>query len=88
MFAELIMQLFCNLEVDTAGFGRIHGLDFDQTFARELDTLAPLAADGLVRLAPGKVTITPIGQLLLRNVASVFDAWLPGEAVRQHSTAV
>jgi oxygen-independent coproporphyrinogen-3 oxidase len=86
--AELIAQLFCGLELDTAAFGRAHQLDFDQTFARELSALGELEHDGLVQRAPGKIRITPVGQLLLRNVAAVFDAWLPKPSERQHSTAV
>ena len=86
--AELIMKLFCDLELDTDAFGRAHGLDFSSTFAPELARLQPLQRDGLVELCPGRVRITPIGQLLLRNIAAVFDAWLTGPGDRQHSMAV
>ena len=86
--AELIMKLFCALELDTAAFGRAHQLDFDRTFSRELEALGELEHDGLVQRTPGRIKITPVGQLLLRNVAAVFDAWLPAPSARLHSAAV
>ncbi len=85
---ELIMALFCQLEVDTAAFGRAHQLDFERAFAPELAALGPLEHDGLVRWVGATLQITPVGQLLLRNVAAVFDARLPKVADRRHAPAV
>jgi len=85
---ELIMTLFCQLKLDTIAFGRAHHLDFASKFAPELAALAPLEADGLVAWQASTLEVTPIGQLLLRNVAAVFDAWLPAVAARTHAPAV
>jgi oxygen-independent coproporphyrinogen-3 oxidase len=74
---DVIMQLFCRLDVD------VHDASPD-----ELARLAPLEQDGLVRRENGRVRVTPDGQLFLRNVAAVFDAFLPHAAPAQHSTAV
>lgn len=80
---EVISALFCVLYVDKADIGRRFGIDFDAYFAAELRALEPLAADGLVELAPGHLQVTPRGQVLLRNIAQPFDAYLgksaPGE---------
>jgi oxygen-independent coproporphyrinogen-3 oxidase len=80
---DVINDLFCNLYVDKQATGAKHGVAFDAYFAKELAALQPLAADGLVELAPDHLHITPRGQILLRNVAMVFDAYLdkrpPGE---------
>nr|AHZ45641.1 oxygen-independent coproporphyrinogen III oxidase [uncultured bacterium] len=80
---DVINDLFCNLYVDKAAIAARHGVDFDRYFAKELASLAPLAADGLVVLAPDHLQVTPPGQILLRNVAMAFDAYLdkrpPGE---------
>jgi oxygen-independent coproporphyrinogen-3 oxidase len=73
---DVINDLFCNLYVDKQATGAKHGVAFDAYFAKELAALAPLAADGLVELAPDHLHITPRGQILLRNVAMVFDAYL------------
>jgi oxygen-independent coproporphyrinogen-3 oxidase len=46
---------------------------FESYFANELEMLKPLDADGLVQLQKRSVEVTPIGRLLARNVAMVFD---------------
>ncbi len=82
---EVINRLFCLLRVDKADVGARFGIDFDTYFADALAALAPCAADGLVVLEPGFIHVTPRGQILLRNVAMVFDAYLaktPPEARR------
>ena len=70
---RIIMVLMCHgiivKEEISAGFG----IDFDATFASELAMLEPLAADGLVRLEPGAIVLTRLGQVFMRNVACVFD---------------
>lgn len=73
---EVISRLFCVLHVDKRDIGERFGIDFDRYFAAELEELAPLADDGLVELRPDHLQVTPRGQVLLRNVALVFDAYL------------
>lgn len=73
---EVINRLFCVLKVDKASVSEAFGIDFDAYFAPELAALAPLAEDGLVRLTPEAIRVTPRGQILLRNVAMPFDAYL------------
>ena len=86
---ELIQQLFCQLEIDTSRFADTWGIEFDRTFSSELEALRALEADGLVERSPNRLKVTPVGQLLLRNVAAVFDAYLKKPAgPRHHSTAV
>jgi oxygen-independent coproporphyrinogen-3 oxidase len=89
---DVIMQLFCRLDVDTDAFARAYGAGFDDAFHEELARLVPLERDGLVRREEGHVRVTYEGQLFLRNVAAVFDAFLPkvaaAGAATQHSTAV
>jgi oxygen-independent coproporphyrinogen-3 oxidase len=72
--AELIQSIMCSGRVDFYDFERRFGIRFDEHFGRELARLAPLAADGLVRLHEYGFTVTPRGRLLLRVVAMVFDA--------------
>jgi len=72
---DVIVGLMCNLVLDTAAVGARHGIDFDTHFARELEELRPLEADGLVVLERGALRVTPLGQLFLRNVALPFDAY-------------
>lgn len=72
---DVILGLMCNLVLDTRAVGAQHGVDFDRHFARELEELVPLQADGLVELLPGSIRVTPLGQLFLRNVALPFDVY-------------
>jgi oxygen-independent coproporphyrinogen III oxidase len=84
---SLIMQLFCQLDVDTNAFGAAHGVDFDAYFQDELSRLEDLEQDGLVRRQQGHIQLTAQGQLLLRNVAHVFDAYTKGPP-KTHAPAV
>jgi oxygen-independent coproporphyrinogen-3 oxidase len=88
--ADVIQRLFCDLEIDVAALSSRHGVDFARAFARELRALEALARDGLLvrdaaNLRVARFRVTPSGQLLLRNIAAVFDRYLDA---RQHSAAV
>lgn len=70
----VITELMCNLRVDLGAGAR-------DAYRDELQDLAPLAADGLVRIMPGddgrvQIGVTPRGRFFLRNVAMPFDARL------------
>lgn len=80
---DVINRLICHCHLDKAEIERLHGIDFDTYFAAELPKLAPLAEDGLLVIHPDRLEVTARGQLLLRNICMVFDAYLanvaPGE---------
>ena len=73
---DVIQTLMCEFSLDYASVERKHGLRFADYFAQELTALQPLAADGLVALAPSGLTVTPRGRLLVRIVAMIFDRHL------------
>ena len=73
---DVILDLMCSFALAKGPIEERHGIDFDRHFAAELQALAPLAADGLVELGRERLTVTPRGRLLLRNVAMAFDAYL------------
>jgi oxygen-independent coproporphyrinogen-3 oxidase len=73
---DVIVRLMCHFRVDKATVEERYGIDFDGTFAAELARLAPLADDGLLRLRREAIEVTPLGRLLVRNVAMAFDAYL------------
>jgi oxygen-independent coproporphyrinogen-3 oxidase len=59
------------------------GIEFDAYFASELQWLFDLANQGIVVLDHDSICLTaPLGRLLVRVVAAVFDAYLPPEAYR------
>ena len=50
---------------------------FADVFAPELASLAPLVDDELCVIDADGLRVTPLGRLLVRNIASAFDAYLP-----------
>ncbi|MEZ4239399.1 MAG: coproporphyrinogen III oxidase, partial [Myxococcota bacterium] len=71
---DVIAALMCNFEVRKDAIAQAHGIAFDDTFADELAALVPLAEEGLCELEADRITVTPLGRLLVRNVAMAFDA--------------
>jgi len=53
------------------------GEDFDEYFPGVGAQLDELTADGLLTRTARFFTVTVMGRLLLRNIAMVFDAYLP-----------
>jgi oxygen-independent coproporphyrinogen-3 oxidase len=85
---DVIQRLFCDLEVDPVALSRRHGVDFTSVCARELKELEALERDGLLEREGERLKVTALGQLLLRNVAAVFDSYLRPQGPRVHSAAV
>lgn len=73
----VVHDLFCHLRVDRN----------DALTREHAPMLAALAKDGLVTVERNQIRVTQTGQLFLRNIAAVFDAYL-APAARPHSMAV
>jgi oxygen-independent coproporphyrinogen-3 oxidase len=74
----VIGRVMCHGEVRAAEFEAEFGRPFGVHFEKELTCLEPMVEDGLVtRAEDGSLVITPLGRLLVRNVAMIFDAYLP-----------
>lgn len=80
--AHLIERLMCDLalDLDTVDGGAAR-------FARELETLAPLADEGLLTIAAGRIEITERGRPYVRIAAAAFDTYLAASQ-KKHSVAV
>jgi oxygen-independent coproporphyrinogen-3 oxidase len=77
---HVISSLMCHGEVSLTDYRERFGHDFASHFASELEALEPLVSDGLVtRLEGGSPAVTPLGMLFVRNVAMLFDAYLPAQ---------
>ncbi len=85
---ETIMRVMCDLSLDYATMSKNLGIDFAGHFAKELDCLAPLEADGLVKRSPGGLEVTDAGRLFIRNIAMVFDNTLAPVGERRHSKTI
>ena len=83
--AAIIERLMCDLALDldavaTAAPARC-------ALPRELETLQPLAAEGLITIDGARITVTERGRPYVRIAAAAFDAYLPATQKR-HSIAV
>ncbi|MCC5827364.1 oxygen-independent coproporphyrinogen III oxidase [Alkalimonas sp.] len=74
--AELIAELICHFELDTAAFAKKWQLDFVSYFADSLEQLRPFIEDGLVELKPGTIQVSEAGRLWVRSICSAFDVYL------------
>jgi oxygen-independent coproporphyrinogen III oxidase len=83
---DIIERLMCSLSVDLTAICRDHDID-PGTFVAELDRLAPMAADGLVRIEGPVVTVTDSGRPFVRLAAATFDAYLQ-RGIGRHSRVV
>ena len=55
---------------------REFGINFDQTFAPEVERLAPFVSDGLLEIDGDVLRTTLLGRIFIRNIAMVFDPYL------------
>lgn len=76
----VIMELMCQFQLSVQDLEEKYHLGFDRDFndyfAQEIPQLDALEADGLIKRWSDGIEVTAIGRLLIRNIASVFDAYL------------
>jgi oxygen-independent coproporphyrinogen-3 oxidase len=72
----VINRILCHGVLPKAEIEQEFGIEFDRSFAPELDSLRELERDQLVRLDKETITVTTLGRIFMRNVAMVFDARL------------
>ncbi|MBA4501945.1 oxygen-independent coproporphyrinogen III oxidase [Marinobacterium marinum] len=78
----VITSLICQFELDTRSIEQRFAISFNQYFADEQAELRQFDADGLIRLQPNSISVTPAGRLLIRRICMAFDAYIP----KQHPT--
>ncbi len=76
----VITQLMCNFVLDKDEVERRFGIRFDDYFAAEVAELAsgPASEDFLEKAngSSRELRVTPLGQLFIRNICMIFDAYL------------
>ncbi|MNZ36253.1 Oxygen-independent coproporphyrinogen-III oxidase [compost metagenome] len=85
---EVINALMCHGRIDFGTFEASHGIRFHDYFAEALEQLAEQVDDHLLALEPGALQLLPQGQLMMRNTAMAFDAYLGGGRKGQFSRTV
>lgn len=82
MRAHVIQHLMCNLELPDNLTTERFGAPLQGLLADELPALEPYVDEGFLRRTPTGWDVTPPGRFFLRNIASVFDAYLVDAADR------
>ncbi len=76
----VIHTLMCDFELDKEKFRELFNAKFDDYFKEEIERLVELEKDGLVENRKEKIWVTPMGELFVRVVAMVFDAYVNRQA--------
>jgi oxygen-independent coproporphyrinogen-3 oxidase len=71
-----IEQLMCNFHLSFQEFANRFDVDFDTYFSEEAAELKALQRDALLSRSEDGIVVLPMGELLARNIAMVFDAYL------------
>jgi oxygen-independent coproporphyrinogen-3 oxidase len=72
----IIQDLMCHFELTKESFNSDFQIDFDSYFATELEELREYEREGLLEMSPQKISVTPKGRMLIRNICMVFDKYL------------
>lgn len=72
---EVIMGLLCHQNIAFEDLDRKFQIDSRLYFRSELESLLPMARDGLVDISAEKITITETGRVLARQICMVFDKY-------------
>ncbi len=83
---DIIERIMCDMEADIGAICREHGAKMED-FTAEMEKLVPMAADGIVTVEAGRVTIPEEGRAFIRLIAGAFDAYLD-DGQQRHSKAV
>ena len=72
----VINRLLCHTVIPKREVEKEFAISFDEYFSEETARLEEFIADGLVRVSPDEIRVTMLGQIFIRNVAMIFDAYL------------
>lgn len=86
---DLILALMCNFEVLTSDLEKKFEIDFQQYFINELKALRDFESQKMVEFKPHGFTVVGRGQVLVRNIAMIFDPYLAQDvAARKFSGTI
>ncbi len=73
---SVIMELMANFSIDMKRVEVEHNIKFDEYFADALEALKEFEEAELVTIENRKISVSPTGTLLIRNIAMPFDAYM------------
>ncbi|MGK9475436.1 oxygen-independent coproporphyrinogen III oxidase [Melioribacter sp. OK-6-Me] len=83
---EVITRIMCDFELDFESIENKFNIEFENYFKNALEGLKKFAEDNLVVIDNRKITVTPMGRLLIRNIAMNFDRYLEKENTKYSRT--
>eukprot|EP01037_Dinobryon_pediforme_P002044 gene2044-2082_t len=84
---EVIERIMCDLVADLEEIARLHGADPTPLLQAASHLQGPIS-DGLVEIEGSRIVVTEAGRPFVRNIASVFDAYLAPAGVNRHAAGV
>jgi oxygen-independent coproporphyrinogen III oxidase len=85
---DIIQSLMCQNRVNIIELSKHYQINFFDYFANEITELFPMVEDKLITFNIEKITVTTAGQLLLRNIAMVFDAYIKPTFTEDNSQVI
>ncbi len=85
---DVITRLICHFALDFAAVESRWDIDFKTYFAAELDSLQSMVGDGLLEISGAGIRVMPVGQMLIRNICMVFDAYLKDSKGQRFSKVI
>jgi oxygen-independent coproporphyrinogen-3 oxidase len=73
---EVITRLMCDFVLDKRDIASRFDIDFDSYFKTSVAKLGRFLDDDLVRVDDRRIEVTPMGRLVIRNIAMCFDRYL------------
>lgn len=86
--ADIIERLMCDMRLDLAAISQRWQIDAADYFSRALVTLQTAEQDGLITRQGDTLSATPMGRLLIRQLAMAFDGYLPEQSGQRYSKMV
>jgi oxygen-independent coproporphyrinogen-3 oxidase len=85
---DIIMRLMSHFQLYKSEIEEKYKIRFDEYFKREMEALKELEQDGLLKIYPDRIDITPAGRLLIRNIAVNFDIYTLQKKEKRFSKAI
>ena len=72
----VIMELMSNFKLNIPKIEKTFGIDFSDYFKESLDALKEFQDADIVSVTKEEIKASPTGEMLIRNIAMVFDAYM------------
>ena len=85
---SVIMAIMCQGHLQYEAINLAWLIDFKSLFAKEMEQLQELQAQGLVTLSDAGIQVTPMGWFFVRGVAMVFDRYVQADRNRSRFSKI